>query len=112
VAMNEWQDAEQRVEKAQELFSQQKWLEALEELRAAVAINPYNSAWHFNMGLTLDEMGRFEEAVEAYEQAVRIAPEDIEGLHHLGRDLARVGKLLESLKTLEQIERLDPDGGP
>jgi len=56
--MNDWQDAEDRVEKAQELFAQQKWQEALDELRAAIAMNPYNSSWYFNIGLTLDELGR------------------------------------------------------
>ena len=29
-----------------------------EELRAAIAINPYNSAWYFDLGLTLDEIER------------------------------------------------------
>ena len=32
--MNDWYDAEQRVEKAQELFAQHKWREALEEVDA------------------------------------------------------------------------------
>jgi tetratricopeptide (TPR) repeat protein len=64
--MNDWNDAERRVEKAQEFFEQRKWQEALEELRAAIAINPYNSAWFFNIGLTLDELDRFDEAIEAY----------------------------------------------
>jgi tetratricopeptide (TPR) repeat protein len=57
--MNDWDDAERRVERAQELFEQRRWSEALEELRAATDINPYNAGWHFNIGLTLDEMGRF-----------------------------------------------------
>ena len=35
--MNDWNDAEQRVEKAQELFEQHRWQEALEELQAATA---------------------------------------------------------------------------
>jgi tetratricopeptide (TPR) repeat protein len=68
--MNDWNDAERRVERAQELFEQRKWQEALEELRAATDINPYNSGWYFNIGLTLDEMGRLDEAVEAYKQAL------------------------------------------
>ena len=33
--MNDWDDAERRVERAQELFEQRRWQEALEELRAA-----------------------------------------------------------------------------
>ena len=31
-SMNDWYEAEQRVEKAHELFEQRKWQEALEEL--------------------------------------------------------------------------------
>jgi len=40
--MSDWNDAERQVEKAQELFEQRRWVEALEELRAAISINPYN----------------------------------------------------------------------
>ena len=80
---NDWNDAERRVERAQELFEQRKWQEALDELRAATNINPYNASWYFNIGLTLDELGRFEEAIGAYEQALAIDAEDLHALHHL-----------------------------
>ena len=78
---NDWSDAERRVERAQELFEQRKWHEALEELRAATNINPYNAAWFFNIGLTLDELGRTDEAIEAYEQALLIDPDDVQSLN-------------------------------
>src|SRR5205814_6740233 len=106
-AMNDWYDAEQQVEKAQELFEQQKWEEALELLRAAVTINPYNSAWQFNIGLTLDEMERYGEAIDAYEQALVLQPDDLEALNHLGVDLSRVGRFAYAIKTFERIETLD-----
>src|SRR3954452_12365003 len=106
-AMNDWYDAEQQVEKAQELFEQQKWQEALELLRAAVAINPYNPAWQFNIGLTLDEMERYAEAIEAYEQALELQPDDVESLIHLGVDLSRVGRYKEAIRTFERIESID-----
>src|SRR5688500_4048500 len=105
--MNDWYDAEQRVERAQELFEQQKWSEALELLRAAVAINPYNGAWLFNIGLTLDEMERYGEAIEAYEQALHLQPDDLEALNHLGVDLTRVGRYKEAVATFERIEGID-----
>src|SRR6266850_441428 len=105
--MNDWQDAEDRVEKAQELFAQQKWQEALDELRAAIAMNPYNSSWYFNIGLTLDELGRFDEALEANTKALRIEPDDIEALHRMGIDLARLEKFEQALKTFDQITRRD-----
>ena len=34
--MSDWDDAERRVERAQELFEQRRWSEALDELRAAM----------------------------------------------------------------------------
>src|SRR5829696_3029982 len=96
---NDWNDAERRVERAQELFEQHKWHEALEELRAAIAINPYNAGWFFNLGLTLDEMNRADEAIEAYEHALLIDPNDLAAMNHLGVDQHRVGRFEEALRT-------------
>src|SRR3954451_8314459 len=104
---NDWSDAERRVERAQELFEQHKWLDRLEELRAATSINPYNASWFFNIGLTLDELGRFEEAIDAYRSALEIEPEDIQALHHLGLDLHQAGRFKEALTSFERIEKLD-----
>lgn len=106
--MNDWNDAEQRVEKAQELFEQHRWQEALEELRAATAINPYNGSWFFNTGLTLDEMERFDEAIEAYHKALEIDPDDVAALNCAGVDLHRTGKYQEALKSFAKIESIDP----
>lgn len=110
--MNDWYDAEQRVERAKELFDQRKWSEALDELQEAVSLNPYNAGWFFNIGLTLDEMQRFDEAVKAYRQALEIDPEDVDALSHLGADLARVGHHQDALKTFEQIEAIDSSYEP
>src|SRR5512146_2794748 len=110
--MNDWYDAEQRVEKAQELFEQRKWQEALQELRAAIAINPFNSAWQFNIGLTLDELHRYDEAAEAYQRSLSLSPDDVEAHYHLGVDQLRIGQHAESLATFNRIEGLDPSYEP
>jgi tetratricopeptide (TPR) repeat protein len=104
---NDWNDAERRVERAQELFEQHKWLEALDELRAATSINPYNSAWHFNIGLTLDELGRLDEAIDAYERSLEIEPNDVPAMHRMGMDLHHVGRFDEALRTFERIGSID-----
>ena len=106
--MNNWDDAEQRVERAQELFEQRRWSEALAELRAATDINPYNAGWHFNIGLTLDEMERFDEAIEAYRRAIEIDPDDLHSRTHLGNDLRRIGSTEEAIAVFDQIEAADP----
>src|SRR5207253_6891658 len=79
---NDWNDAERRVERAAELFEQRKWQEALAELLVATTINPYNGGWFFNIGLTLDEMGRLDEAIDAYGRALAIDPRDVQALTH------------------------------
>src|SRR2546423_5434855 len=110
--MNDWNDAEERVEKAHELFQQRRWAEALEELRAAISINPYNSSWFFNIGLTLDELHRYDEALAAYQQAVKIDPDDLQSMNHLGVDLCRVGRFEQALQAFEKIQVLDPEFEP
>ncbi len=110
--MNDWDDAERRVERAQELFEQRRWPEALAELRAATSINPYNSSWFFNIGLTLDEMERFDEAIDAYRQALEIDLNDLQAINHLGIDLHRVGNFDEALKTFARIQAIDPSFEP
>ena len=105
---NDWNDAEQRVERAQELFDQRKWQEALDELLLATTINPYNAGWFFNIGLTLDEMGRLDEAIDAYRRALKIEKDDVQALHHLGTDLQQTHRFAEAIETFEQIEAIDP----
>lgn len=110
--MSDWQDAEQRVERAQEFFAQRLWQEALDELCAAIAMNPYNGAWHFNAGLTLDELERFEDAIAAYRRALEMEPDDVEAMHRIGADLARLGRYREALDELEAIEQVDASFEP
>ncbi len=110
--MNEWYDAEQRVERARELFEQRKWPEALDELRAAIESNPFNGGWRFNVGLILDEMGRYDEAVEAYRQVLEIDTDDLQAMNHLGVDLCRVARRREALEIFERIQSIDPSFEP
>ena len=107
-SMSDWQEAEQRVEKAHELYEGGNWEAALKELRAAIEINPNNSSWYFNLGLTLDMMERYEEALKAYTQALRMDPHDTEVLHAAGVDATRLGRYKCSIDLFKRLERLDP----
>jgi len=110
--MDDWHDAEQRIEKAQDLFAQRRWQEALAELRAAIAINPHNSAWHFNIALILDELHHFEEASDAYRKCLEIDEEDLEALYRLGMDLLRLRRFRQAIVAFARIESLDPSFEP
>lgn len=106
--MSEWHEAEDRIEKARFFFEQQRWHEALDELRAAIAQDPYNANWLFNVGLTLDELSRYEEAIEAYRRSLEIEPGDVQAMNHLGIDLCRLGKYRQAIRQFQRIEQLDP----
>src|SRR5262245_55750430 len=110
--MNEWDDAEQRVERAHELYERGRWQEALDELKAAIAINPYNGSWHFNLGLTYDAMDRYQEAIACYRKALEMDPEDVEILCALGIDCNRAGSVDEAIGFFEKIETVDASYEP
>jgi tetratricopeptide (TPR) repeat protein len=67
--MNDWQEAEQHVERAHELYEMGRWDEAESALRRALRLNPYQAEWQFNLGLTLSAAGRSEAALRAFEEA-------------------------------------------
>jgi Flp pilus assembly protein TadD len=102
--MSDWYDAEQRVERARELFEMEQWPEALAEIDAALEMNPYNSAWHCNRGYILDQLGRLEEAAKSFEQAVQLDPNDKEALLALGMDLTRLNRCARALAAFEALE--------
>lgn len=81
---------------------------AVDELRAAIAINPYNASWHFDLGLTFDVMADFGNAVAAYRQALALEPDDVEILNALGADLTRLEHYDEALECFERVEQIAP----
>ena len=105
--MNEWIDAEQRVERAQELYDQGRWAEAAAELKAAIAVNPNDPGWYFNLALTLEAMEDYVHACKAYEQTLDLAPQDVEAMNCLGVNLTRLGKYAEALDIFGRIEKTD-----
>jgi len=100
--------AEHSARKALELYEIGKMSLALMELNAAIEINPANSAWHFNKGLTLDAINRFEEAINEYKIALELDPLDMDILNSLGVDYTRTGHYERAIEIFEHIEQLDP----
>lgn len=110
--MNEWVDAEERVERAHDLYEKGRLAEAAAELKAAISINPANPAWHFNLALTLEALEDFTKAVEAYKAALTLEPNDVETLTCLGINLTRINKYAEALECFEKVQAIDPNYEP
>ncbi len=110
--MNDWFEAEQRVERAYQLAESRQWGEALSELDAALDINPTNGAWQAQRGYLLDQLERFEDAIDAYRAAMSLDPGEVEVLVALGVDLTRLGRSTEAVEVLADAARLAPDLEP
>lgn len=110
--MNDWFEAEQRVERAQQLAESRQWPEALAELDAALAINPTNGAWMAHRGYVLDQLERYDDAIDAYRASAELEPGDADVLLALGVDLARMGRGEEAIVALNEASRLSPELEP
>jgi tetratricopeptide (TPR) repeat protein len=106
--MNEWYDAEQHVERAHELYEAGRLEEAESELRQAIALNPFQAEWQFNLGLTLDAAGRHSDAAEAFRLAFELNPEDGTTAMMTGVSLLNAAEPKVALEWLEKASKLDP----
>ncbi len=105
--MNEWFDAEDHVERAHELYEAGRWDEAEKELRQALARNPFQAEWHFNLALTLEAAGRFRDAADSYKKSFELGTGDAQTAILVGLNSLRAGDPEGSLPWLERAAELD-----
>ncbi len=74
-----------------------------------VGKSPGNPRAHYNLGVALEQAGRFPEAFQEYEQAVRIKPDYDEAQNNLGQALIGLGRFPEAVEHLEQALLVSPD---
>jgi Flp pilus assembly protein TadD len=106
--MNEWFDAEQHVEKAHEHYEAGRWQEAETELRQALSLDPYRPDWHFNLGLTLEQTGRFDDAAAAFKAAHDLEP-DPQSANCVGLNFLRAEKAGDAVTWFERAQKLAPE---
>ncbi len=109
---HEWDQAENMVAEAFELYEQGQLKEALERLNLAINTGPEHGEWYFNAALALDGLEEYDKAIEFYERALDFNPDDLEILNCLGVDYTRTAQYDLALETFEQIEQLDPGFEP
>ena len=109
---NPWDEADQMAVLAYDLYETGQMSLALGRLNDAIEINPGISAWHFNAGLTLDALERFEEAIAAYKKALELSGDDVEILNSLAVDYTRTGRYDLSISVFERIQQMESDFEP
>jgi protein O-mannosyl-transferase len=83
--------------------------EAIEQYRAALAIEPDYAMSHYNLGVALAAVGRLDEAMEHYRTSAQLQPKDAMSHYNLGVALAAVGRLDEAIEQYEKTVELQPD---
>jgi len=101
--MSQWQDAEQFVDRALDMFEHGRWAEAEVELRKALQIDPDQGDWHFNLGLTLERTGRDAEALSSFEQASRLLVEAVDPQLAAGAACLRLTRFDDAIQWFETV---------
>lgn len=81
---------------------------ALRALREALGLNPGSGAAHFNLGVALGALGRYEEAAAAYRTVIEIDPTCTAAHRALGELLDESGDLEEAARCYREVIRRAP----
>ncbi len=99
------------VEEATELLVEERYVEALIELRRVIKSDPQNPYAYHYLGVALFETGELEAARDAYRAALKLAPDYLGarvGLSHTLRTLGDAEGALREAK--EALRRFPKDG--
>ncbi len=75
----------------------------------AAAVTENNDIAHVNLGVELDQQGKWGEALAEYREAERLAPKRYQVHNNLGNLLANMGKTDEALAEYREAVRLNPE---
>ncbi|MCH2138301.1 MAG: tetratricopeptide repeat protein [Phycisphaerales bacterium] len=104
--MDNWLDAEQLADQAMDLLDRGRWAQAEAQLRRALAVDPQQREWRFNLGVVLEAQGQDAKAAEAFDQAVDPAADDTDALLCAAAAWARVQHWSNAADRLRQtLER-------
>jgi len=76
--------------------------EALNANKTAVILSPQDAQVHYNLGITLKELGRLDEAEASYRQAIALQPDNAQAHNNLGLTLEALGRLDEAEASYRQ----------
>jgi len=106
--MSDWFDAEDHADRALEMFERGRFAEAEAELRKAIALNPDQPEWHYNLGLTLEAGARDVDALECYRRAAELMPDEAEPRVAAGAVCNRLGEYEEAIVHLDAAIAMNP----
>ncbi|NNE08571.1 MAG: tetratricopeptide repeat protein [Gemmatimonadetes bacterium] len=84
------------------LLQQERYEEAADRFRAAIAEDPNSRNAHHDLGIALRSLGRGEEAAAAFEKSITLDRTNAEAYNNLALTLSSLGRNEEALRVYEQ----------
>jgi TolB-like protein len=89
-------------------YRDRRWIEAIESMRRAVALEPGNANLLFNYSMLVSQMGLHEEGVRAAQRSVELEPTNLTYQVYLGRSLKFAGRCPEAEAVFRRVIERDP----
>jgi len=90
-------------------FYLKQYRESAEAYRAAIKLDPYNSAdAYYALGLVYRDWGKADEEIQAYKQAIRLRPDYTVAYERLGSRYLKSKKFNEAVEVFRQLAALKP----
>lgn len=90
------------------LLQQERFEEAADRFRAAIAEDPESRNAHHDLGIALRSLGRPDEAVPSFRRSIALDPSNAEAYNNLALTLSALGRNEEALRVYEQGIKADP----
>ena len=81
-------------------YERDNLFEAAYAFHRASILEPTRYEPHYNMGIILESVGRYQKAIAAYKRALKLAPDQIEVMENLARCYIRTDTDLDEAQTL------------
>ena len=90
-------------------FYLKQYREAADAYRAAIKLDPYNSAdAYYALGLVYRDWGKVDEEIQAYKQAIKLRPDYTVAYERLGARYLKSKKFNEAIEVFRQLAALKP----
>jgi len=81
-------------------YERDNLLEAAYAFHRAALLEPSRYEPHYNTGMILESVGRYEKAIEAYSKALKLAPGQVEVMENLARCYIKTNTKLDTAEAL------------